>query len=310
MKKNSRIFISGHSGIIAKALLNLLKKEGFNKLITRTPLQLDLTNQRAVCSFFKKEKPEYCFLPSIIEGGIAANIAYPAELIYQNLIAQTNIIHSAWELKVKKLLFFASSCSYPKNCPQPMKEEYLLSGRLESTNEPYAVAKIAGIKMCQAYNRQYGMHFISVIPATVYGPNDDFDLKNSHVVSALIRRIHEAKINRKPKVKVWGTGKPRREFIYADDLIDASLFLMRQNNSLEVVNIGVGTDISIRKLAEAIKRIVGFDGIIEFDNNKPDGATRKILDTSLLSSLGWQPRMELHLGLEHAYYWYQKIFLT
>lgn len=294
--------------MLGKALLHRLRKEGFSNLLAKTPSQIDFTNQRAVQSFFKREKPEYCLLAPIKEGGIEANISYPAELIYQNLAIQTNLIHSALEVKIKKLIFFASSCVYPKNCPQPMKEKYLLTGSLEPTNEPYAVAKISGIKMCQAYNRQYGTHFISVIPATIFGPNDNFDLKTSHVIPSLIRKFLEAKIGKKSKVIIWGTGKPRREFIYVDDLVDACLFLMNHRNSFEIINVGTGIDVSIQKLAELVKKIVGFEGKIEFDTNKPSGVMKKLLDISQMNSLGWKPHIDVQLGIKTTCQWYSKRF--
>lgn len=308
MHKDSKILIVGCSDLIGLGLKQYLKKKGFINSILTNLSEVDLTDQKSVCSFFRKESPDYCILAPIKEGGIGANIAYPAELIYKNLLIQANVIHSAWKEKVKKLLFFASSCVYPRNCPQPLKEGYLLSGPLEETNEPYAVAKIAGIKMCQAYNKQHNTKFISVIPASVYGPNDSFDLKNCHVISALIHKFHTAKIENKSKVSVWGTGKPKREFIYADDLIEASLFLLKHGNSLEVVNVGVGVDLPILRLAEIIKRITGFKGRIEFDKGKPDGTPRKLLDSSLLNSLGWKPKIKIQLGLEYTYCWYRDNF--
>lgn len=306
MNKNSRILIVGNKGLISLTLENRLKQDGFSNLISLGLSEINLTEKNNVASFFKRVKPDYCFLTHIKEGGIEANISYPAELIYANLSIQANIIHSAYENKVKKLIFFASSCVYPKDCRQPMKEEYLFTGRPEPTNEPYAIAKISGIKMCQAYNKQYGTKFISVIPATVFGPGDNFDFKTSHVIPALIRKFHEAKIKKFPKVKVWGTGKPRREFVFADDLIDASLFLIKYINNAEVINVGTGSDISIRGLAKEIKKVAGFDGKIEFDVCRPDGALRKLLDTTKLNSLGWQPKTEIHSGLINTYRWYQR----
>lgn len=299
MKKDSRVFIAGVNSITGAALSQSLKKSGFANIISEP--HLDLTGQRAVSSFFEKERPEYCFLTSIKEGGIEANIAFPADLIYQNLLIQANVINSAYKAKVKKLLFFASSCVYPKKCPQPVKEEYLLTGRTEETNEPYAVAKIAGIKMCQAYNRQYKTNFISVIPATIYGPNDNFDIKTSHVIPSLIRRFHQAKREGKTEVSIWGTGKPKREFIYAEDLADASLYLMKANDCPEIINIGTGLDISIKKLAEIIKKTVGFKGKIKYDITKPDGTLRKLLDSSCLTVLGWKPCVSLQCGIEATY---------
>lgn len=307
MKKNSKIFIAGSNNLVSFALLNRLKEKGFNKLLFRSTSQLNFTNQRAVNNFFKKEKPEYCFLTPIREGGILANIDYPAELFYENLTFEANIIHSACEVKVKKLIFFASSCVYPKNSPQPMKEEYLLRGPLESTSEPYAIAKIAGIKMCEAYNKQYGTDFISVIPATVFGPNDNFDLKTSHVIPSLIRKFHEAKINGKPEVIIWGTGKQKREFIYVDDLVLASLFIM-DNTTPSIINVGTGKDLSIHELAQMLKKIIGFKGAIKFDRLKPDGVAQKLLNISLLTSLGWKPKVKIDLGLERTYRWYQAAF--
>ncbi len=265
---------------------------------------IDLISQRAVRYFFEKERPEYCFLPSIKEGGIEANITYPADLIYHNLVMQANIIHSAYDVKVKKLVFFASSCVYPKKCRQPIKEEYLLNGRPEDTNEPYAVAKISGIKMCQAYNKQHKTNFITVIPATIYGPNDNFDCKTSHVIPSLIRRFHQAKISGKSEVTIWGTGRPKREFVYIDDITEASLFLMKINSCQEIINIGNGADISIFGLAGLIRETVGFNGRIVFDKSKPDGVFRKLLDTSKINNLGWKAKINLYNGLQKTYNWY------
>ncbi|MEW6214985.1 MAG: GDP-L-fucose synthase, partial [Nitrospirota bacterium] len=256
MEKTSKIYIAGHRGLVGSALVRELTGLGYTNLIVRTHAELDLTRQRDVEDFFEKERPEYVFLAAAKVGGIFANNTYPAEFIYSNIVVQSNVIHSSYLFGVKKLLFLGSSCIYPRNCPQPMKEEYLLSGYLEPTNEPYAIAKIAGIKMCQAYNRQYGTNFMSVMPTNLYGPGDNFDLKNSHVLPALIRKFHEAKLNKKEFVEVWGTGTPRREFLYVDDLADACVFLMENYNSSEIINIGVGKDISIKELAEMIKDIV------------------------------------------------------
>ncbi|KPK42871.1 MAG: GDP-L-fucose synthase [Omnitrophica WOR_2 bacterium SM23_29] len=304
MNRKSKILIAGYRSLIGLNLVQHLKKKGFVNLILADSSKIDFTNPKDAFSFFKKKRPDNCFIAPIQEGGIGANLAYPAELIYRNLAIQTNIIHSAWKAKVKKLIFFASSCVYPADCHQPMKEEYLLKGPLEPTNEPYAVAKIAGIKLCQAYNRQYGTRFISVIPATVYGPNDNFDLKTSHVISALLRKFHEAKVKNKSSVTIWGSGRPRREFIYAQDLAEASLFVMQHNNLVELINIGTGVDISIRKLAELVKRVVGFRGELKFDIHKPDGVRRKVLDVSWLSLLGWKAKTDLLSGLKHTYSWY------
>ncbi|UCB57841.1 MAG: GDP-L-fucose synthase [Candidatus Omnitrophota bacterium] len=306
MKKNSRIFIAAHHSLIGQALLHRLKREGFTNLITRSRSQLDLTREQAVRSFFNKERPEYCFLTSIKEGGIGANISYPAELIYENLSAQTNVIHSARRFKVKKLMFFASSCVYPKQCPQPMKEEYLLTGLFEPTNVPYATAKAAGIKMCQAYNSQYDTRFISVIPATVFGPGDNFDLNNSHVIPALMHKFHQAKLKKSADVVIWGSGTALREFIYIDEVIEACLFLMRSDNCRDLINVGTGEDISIKELAELIKKVVGFKGKLKFDTKKPDGVLRKLLDVSILSSLGWKAKLNLESGLKDTYRWYEK----
>lgn len=308
MKKSDRIFIAGCNDLIGKSLLMRLREEGFRNLIVTPHSGLDFTDQKAVSSFFKATRPRYCFLTSIKEGGIGANIAYPADLIYRNLTAQTNVIHSAWEAKVEKLIFFASSCVYPKGCPQPMREEHILSGALETTSEPYSIAKIAGIKMCQAYNKQFGTSFISVIPATAFGQEDNFDSDSSHVVAALIKKFCEAKIGNAPKVTIWGSGKPKREFIYADDLIDASLFLMKHKNIFEIINIGTGVDISIRDLAQTIKEIVDFKGRIEFDNSKPGGVSRKLLSIQRLKSLGWRPKTGLRLGLEEVCFCYLEKF--
>lgn len=304
MNKKSKILIVGHKSLIGIGLAHHLKKKGFANLILPNLAKIDLTDQKSVYHFFKKEKPDYCFLASTLEGGIGANIAYPADLIYTNVAIQANIIHSAQVANVKKLIFFASSCVYPRDCRQPMREEYLLTGLLESTNEPYAIAKIAGIKMCQAYNKQYGTHFISVIPATVFGPNDNFDLETSHVIPALLRRFYEAKIKNKSSVTIWGSGRPRREFIYIDDLVEASLFLIQHNNSIELINVGTDVDISIGELAKLLKKIVGFKGEVKFDISKPDGALRKMLDVSQLTSLGWRPKVGLSAGLENTYRWY------
>ena len=290
--------------MLGSALFNRLKEGGFSNLVAKDSSELNLTNQRAVDSFFKKEKPEYCFLAPIKEGGILLNMMHPAELVYQNIATLSNVVHSAWEAGVKKLLFFASSCVYSKDCPQPMKEEYLLTGPLEPTNEAYAIAKIAGIKMCQAYNAQFGTRFLSVIPATVFGPEDNFDFKTSHVISALIRKFHEGKIKNEPVVNIWGTGKPRREFIYVDDLVDASLFFMQEDNPVELINMGSGMDVSIQELAELIKGLTGFKGKIEFDTTKPDGVLRKLLDSHRLNSLGWRPKVGLQKGLKNTYQWY------
>ncbi len=306
MNKKSRIFIAGHEGLVGQALLLRLSGLGFTNLFTKNVFKLDLADQKALFAFFKKKRIEYCFLPSIREGGIGVNISLPAELIYENLLIQTNVIHCAWQARLKKLLFFASSCVYPKDCLQPMKEEYLLTGKLEATNEAYALAKIAGIKMCQAYNRQYNTKFISVIPATAFGPNDNFDPRNSHVIPALIHKFHEAKIKNRSVVSIWGSGRPRREFIYVNDLADICIFLMRSSNSTELINAGTGIDVSVKKLAELLKKITAFKGSIKFDIKKPDGVKRKLLDISRLTSLGWRSKANLQSSLEETYRWYLK----
>jgi len=276
-------------------------------LIARTHAELDLTRQRDVEDFFDKERPEYVFLAAARVGGILANSTYPADFIYSNIVVQSNVIHSSYLFGVKKLLFLGSSCIYPRDCPQPMKEEYLLSGYLEPTNEPYAVAKIAGIKMCQSYNRQYGTNYISVMPTNLYGPNDNFDLQNAHVLPALIRKFHEAKVADQKEVVVWGTGSPRREFLYIEDLADACVFFMNNYNSSEIINIGVGKDISIRELALMVKEIVDYNGELVFDTSKPDGTPRKLLDVSKLSSLGWKAKTSLEEGIKKTYEWYAEM---
>jgi len=306
MDKNSKIYIAGHRGLVGSAIMRRLKAECYKNLITRTHAELDLTRQERVEEFFHEERPDYVFLAAARVGGIYANNTYPAEFIYSNLTIQTNIIHASYVFKVKKMLFLGSSCIYPKNCPQPMKEEYLLSGPLEPTNEPYAVAKIAGIKMCQAHNRQYGTNFLSVMPTNLYGPNDNFDLKTSHVLPALIRKFHEAKIKGLSEVVIWGTGSPRREFLHVDDLADACLFLMNNYNGSKIVNIGVGKDQTICELAEIIAGLTGFKGSIRFDTGKPDGTPVKRLDVSKINSIGWRARIGLEQGIAETYKWYAK----
>ncbi|MFW6030393.1 MAG: GDP-L-fucose synthase family protein, partial [Halanaerobiales bacterium] len=288
MKKDDKIYVAGHRGLVGSAIMRKLKDEGYNNLIYRTSSELDLTRQKAVEDFFAEEKPDYVFLAAAKVGGIKANDKYSAEFIYDNMMIQNNVINSAYENDVKKLLFLGSSCIYPKYSDQPMKEEYLLSGKLEKTNEAYAIAKISGIKMCQHYNKQYGTNFISVMPTNLYGPNDNFDLETSHVLPALIRKFHEAKVNDEDKVVIWGTGEPRRECLHVDDLADAVVFLMNNYDGKQFVNIGVGKDISIQELAELIKDIVGFEGKIVNDTSKPDGTPRKLLDVSRLKEIGWE----------------------
>ncbi|MCD4805624.1 MAG: GDP-L-fucose synthase [Desulfobacterales bacterium] len=304
MDKNSKIYVAGHRGLVGSAIMRRLKAEGCKNLITRTHAELDLTRQERVEEFFHEERPDYVFLAAARVGGIYANNTYPAEFIYSNLTIQTNIIHASYLFKVKKLLFLGSSCIYPKNCPQPMKEEYLLGGPLEPTNEPYAVAKIAGIKMCQAYNRQYGTNFLSVMPTNLYGPNDNFDLKTSHVLPALIRKFHEAKTEGLSEVVIWGTGSPMREFLHVDDLADACLFLMKNYSENKIINIGVGKDQTIRELAEIIAGLTGFKGSISFDTGKPDGTPVKRLDVSKINSIGWRARIGLEQGIAETYKWY------
>ena len=309
MNKDARIFVAGDEGMIGAALVRCLKTAGFDNLITKTSSQLNLSNQNEVRKFLLREKPEYVFFATAEEGGILANIAYSADLIYTNLQIQANLIHFAWETKVKKLLFLGSSCIYPKFCPQPMNEEALLTDSLEPTNEAYAIAKIAGIKMCQAYNKQHDTNFISVIPTNIYGPYDNFDLKTSHVIPAIIRKFHEAKAGKKGEVTIWGTGTPRREFLYVDDFADACLFLMINYNQSEILNVGYGKDVSIKELALMIKEVTEFDGELIFDETKPDGMPNKQLDASKMSALGWRPKINLMDGLGRTYEWFKKTFL-
>ncbi len=304
MNKNSKIYIAGHTGLVGSAILRKLKASGYENLVFRTYEELDLVNQKGVAQFFDQEQPDYVFLAAAKVGGIWANSTFPAEFIYSNLVIQTNIIHSSYLHSIKKLLFLGSSCIYPKHSPQPMKEEHLLSGYLEPTNEPYAVAKIAGIKMCQSYNRQYGTRYISVMPTNLYGPGDNFDLKTSHVLPALIRKFHEAKMGGDKSVEVWGTGAPRREFLYVDDLADACLYLMNNYDGDDIINVGVGRDQSIRELAEIVGEVVGFKGDLRFDRTKPDGTPLKLLDVSKLTALGWQADTPLAEGIKKAYQWY------
>lgn len=304
MERDSRIYVAGHLGLVGSAIHRRLRKLGYENLILRSEKELDLMRQDKVERFFDKESPEYVFLAAAKVGGVLANSTFPAEFIYNNLAIQTNIIHSSYLYKVKKLLFLGSSCIYPRECPQPMKEGYLLSGYLEQTNEPYAIAKIAGIKMCQSYNRQYGTCFISVMPTNLYGPNDNFNLETSHVLPALIRKFHEAKIESRKEVEVWGTGTPKREFLYVDDLADACVYLMNNYNDSEIVNIGVGKDLTILDLAKLVARVVGFEGAIKLDPSKPDGTLVKRLDVSKLTELGWQAGTPIEEGIRQTYKWY------
>lgn len=308
MDKKSKIYLAGHRGLVGSAIKRKLESKGYSNLIFRTHGELDLTNQQAVNEFFEREKPEYVFLAAAKVGGILANNTYPAEFIYENLMIEANIIHASYRNGVKKLLFLGSSCIYPKLAPQPLKEEYLLTGPLEETNEAYAIAKIAGIRLCKHYNQQYVTNFISVMPTNLYGPNDNFDLETSHVMPALIRKFHEAKVKNEPEVVIWGTGKPLREFMHVDDMADACVYLMEKYNTDDIgefVNIGVGKDITIGELSEVIKEIVGFEGTIRKDLSKPDGTPQKLLDITKLSSLGWKAKISLRDGIEQTYEWYQ-----
>jgi len=301
MVKTSKIYIAGHRGMVGSAIYRRLKKEGFANFVFRTSDELDLRNQQAVADFFEKEKPEYVFLAAAKVGGILANNTYRAEFLYDNLMIQLNVIENSYRQGAKKLLFLGSSCIYPKLAPQPLKEEYLLTGLLEHTNEPYAIAKIAGIKMCDAYRSQYGCNFISVMPTNLYGPNDNYDLNSSHVLPALLRKFHEAKAQNHPEVIVWGSGTPRREFLHADDMADACVFLMKNYNEEGLINIGVGEDLSIKELAEMVKEITGYKGKIVFDTSKPDGTPRKLMDVSKLSAIGWRASISLKEGITQVY---------
>lgn len=301
MEKNSKIYVAGHRGLVGSAIVRNLKGKGYSNIISRIHKELDLTDQQAVRRFFQEERPEYVFLAAAKVGGIYANDTYPADFIYDNLMMQNNVIKAAHDFKVEKLLFLGSTCIYPKMAPQPIKEEYLLSGYLEPTNEAYAIAKIAGLKMCQFYKRQYGDNFISCMPTNLYGPNDNFDLNNSHVMPALIRKFHEAKVNDLPQVEVWGTGKPLREFLYVDDMADACVFLMENYDGEEHVNIGTGEEVSIGELAGLVKEVVGYKGELVFNTGKPDGTMRKLTDVSRLHGLGWRHEVELRDGIERAY---------
>lgn len=301
MDKSARIFVAGHRGMVGSALVRRLEKEGYNNLLLRTSREMDLRNQQQVNDFFHSEKPDFVFMAAAKVGGIHANNIYRADFIYDNMMIQNNVIHASYVNKVKKLLFLGSSCIYPKLAPQPLKEEYLLTGELEHTNEPYAIAKIAGIKMCDAYRAQYGCNFISVMPTNLYGPNDNYDLNTSHVLPAMVRKFHEAKLNGSKEVVIWGTGSPRREFLHADDLADACMFLMDHYNEGGFVNIGVGEDIEIRELARLISDIVGYKGSIVQDTSKPDGTPRKLMDVSKLHAMGWKARIPLREGIAGVY---------
>jgi len=301
MDKSNKIYVAGHRGMVGGAIKRQLEKMGYTNLVFRTSLELDLRNQQAVDNFFATERPEYVFLAAAKVGGIHANNTYRAEFLYDNLIMEANVIHSAYRYDVKKLMFLGSSCIYPKLAPQPLKEQYLLTGPLEHTNEPYAIAKIAGIKLCEAYYDQFNCSFISVMPTNLYGIGDNYHPENSHVLPALIRRIHEAKEDNKPSVVIWGSGTPRREFLYADDLAEACVYLMNTYNDRELVNIGTGEDLSIKQLAELIAEVIGYDGDLVFDTSKPDGTPRKLMDVTKLHSLGWNHKTDLRHGITLAY---------
>ena len=304
MNLDAKIYVAGHRGLVGSAIVRNLEDKGYKNIIYRTHKELDLTNQEAVRRFFEEEKPEYVFLAAAKVGGIHANNTYPADFIYDNLMIQNNVIKAAHDFEVKKLLFLGSTCIYPKMAPQPIKEEYLLTGSLEETNEAYAVAKIAGLEMCKFFKRQYGDNFISCMPTNLYGPNDNFDLKNSHVLPALIRKFHEAKVNNSEVVEVWGTGTPLREFLYVDDMADACVFLMENYDGEQHVNIGTGEEVSIRELAETVKEVVGFDGELVFNTEMPDGTPRKLTTVDKLHGLGWKHKVSLDKGIRLAYNWF------
>jgi len=301
---DAKIYVAGHRGLVGSAIVRNLEDKGYKNIIYRTHKELDLTNQEAVRRFFEEEKPEYVFLAAAKVGGIHSNNTYPADFIYENLMIQNNVIKAAHDFEVKKLLFLGSTCIYPKMAPQPIKEEYLLTGSLEETNEAYAVAKIAGLEMCKFFKRQYGDNFISCMPTNLYGPNDNFDLKNSHVLPALIRKFHEAKVNNSEAVEVWGTGTPLREFLYVDDMADACVFLMENYDGEQHVNIGTGEEVSIRELAETVKEVVGFDGELVFNTEMPDGTPRKLTTVDKLHGLGWKHKVSLDKGIRLAYNWF------
>jgi GDP-L-fucose synthase len=305
MRKDSRVFVAGHKGLAGSAICRRLAREGYDNVIVRGRRELDLRDQTEVDQFFTQVQPEFVFLAAAKVGGIAANNSYPAEFLYENLAIQNNVIHSAWRSGVEKLQLLGSSCIYPKLAPQPIKEEYLLTGPLETTNEWYAIAKIAGIKMAQAYRKQYGFNAISLMPTNLYGPGDNFDLENSHVLPALMRKFHEAKFAGAPEVVIWGTGSPRREFLHVDDLADAAVFLMRNYDDPEIINVGTGSDVTIRELAEIIQRVAEYKGRLVFDTTRPDGTPRKLLDVSKLAALGWRASVKLEDGIARTYEWYE-----
>lgn len=304
MNKESKIFIAGHRGLVGSAIVRTLQSKGFSNLMLKTRAELDLADQHAVSDFFAKEKPEYVFFAAAKVGGIMANKTYPADFIYENLVIQNNIIHSSYQSGVKKLLFLGSSCIYPKLCPQPIKEEYFLTSELEPTNKAYAIAKIAGIVMCQSYDEQYGTNFISLMPTNLYGPHDNFDLENSHVLPAMIRKFHDAKVQGAPQVTLWGTGSAKREFLHVDDLARATLFLMENYHDSAIINVGTGEDVSIKELAEKVRTIVGYQGEIIWDTTKPDGTPRKLLDVTKLHTLGWEHHIPLDEGITSTYAWF------
>ena len=301
LDKKARIYVAGHRGMVGSAIVRQLAARGYVNIVTRAHAELDLTRQDAVSDFFQSEKPDYVFFAAAKVGGIHANNTYRAEFIYQNLMMEANIIHAAWQAGVKRLLFLGSSCIYPRDCPQPINEDYLLTGPLEPTNEPYAIAKIAGIKLCESYNRQYGTHYASAMPTNLYGPNDNYDLNNSHVLPALIRKAHEAKLSGATELVVWGSGTPLREFLYVDDMANACVFLMEKNIAEGLFNVGTGSDVTIRELAETVMEVVGFRGKIIFDSSKPDGTPRKLLDVGRMRALGWQAQTPLRVGIAQAY---------
>lgn len=308
MAKNSKIYVAGHKGLVGSAITRFLKKQNYLNLIFRTHEELDLTNQQKVNNFFREEKPEYIFLAAAKVGGILSNSTYPAQFIYSNLAIQTNIIDGCYKYNIKKLLFLGSSCIYPKFAPQPMSEDVLLTGKLEPTNQAYAIAKIAGIIMCQSYNREYNTNFISTMPTNLFGPNDHYDLYNSHVLPALIRKIHEAKINNSKFVEIWGSGRPKREFLYVDDLAEACVFLMNNYNESDFINIGTGKDVSISELAELIREVIGYEGNFHYDRSKPDGMPRKLLNVDKINKLGWKSKIDLKTGIQLTYEDYLKRF--
>lgn len=307
MEKHAKIYIAGHNGLVGSAITRELKRRGFSNLVLKDRRDLDLLDQKAVAHFFEKEKPEYVFLAAAKVGGIMANKTEPAEFIYENLMVQENVLENSRKNGVKKLLFLGSSCIYPRLAPQPIKEEYFMSGPLEPTNRAYAVAKIAGITTCQSYNEEYGTNFISVMPTNMYGPNDNFDLENSHVLPALIRKFHDAKTTSQKETAIWGTGAARREFLHVDDFASAALFLMENYNNSEIINVGTGEDISIKELASIVKKVTGFSGKISWDKTKPNGTPRKLLDVSKLKALGWKYKIPLEDGIRSTYEWYKKI---